>query len=185
MANECTTICTLCAGKESPGFYTGCMVKDGHVKDWNCDGEGHLWRALLVNASRWTGIDYPPASGRGIVRRWSFKSPRQLPIFMVWDEHWYNHQVTYASVVFSTAEICSGWLWRRLSWALDYWFKRWIYDNSRCKRCGELSAIYPSNPFKSSTCFDHCEDHDFAYDRDIHQHACINCGMPAPYDYYD
>jgi hypothetical protein len=28
--------CTLCAAVESPGFYTGCMVKDGHVPGAQC-----------------------------------------------------------------------------------------------------------------------------------------------------
>lgn len=40
-----TATCTLCAGQESPGFYTGCLVKDGHVTDWQCDGNGNLSRA--------------------------------------------------------------------------------------------------------------------------------------------
>jgi hypothetical protein len=32
-----TVQCTLCAKEESPGFYTGCMVKDGHAPDWDCN----------------------------------------------------------------------------------------------------------------------------------------------------
>lgn len=38
--------CTLCASSESSGFYTGCMIKDGHCKDsnWTCDGDGNLFR---------------------------------------------------------------------------------------------------------------------------------------------
>lgn len=28
--------CTLCAAVESPGFYTGCMVKDGHAPGATC-----------------------------------------------------------------------------------------------------------------------------------------------------
>src|SRR6185369_8427312 len=36
--------CTLCAAVESPGFYTGCMVKDGHAPEWDCDGKGNLTR---------------------------------------------------------------------------------------------------------------------------------------------
>lgn len=40
-----TRTCTLCAGQESPGFYTGCMVKDGHIApDWQCDRKGNLSR---------------------------------------------------------------------------------------------------------------------------------------------
>lgn len=36
--------CTLCAAEESPGFYTGCMVRDGHAPEWDCDGQGNLSR---------------------------------------------------------------------------------------------------------------------------------------------
>ena len=41
-----TATCTLCAGIESPGFYTGCMIKDDNCKDsgWDCDGKGNLTR---------------------------------------------------------------------------------------------------------------------------------------------
>jgi hypothetical protein len=35
--------CTLCAAEPSSGFYTGCMVKDGHAPEWECDG-GKLTR---------------------------------------------------------------------------------------------------------------------------------------------
>lgn len=35
--------CTICAGADSPGFYTGCLIKDGHGDGtWDCDGHGHL-----------------------------------------------------------------------------------------------------------------------------------------------
>jgi hypothetical protein len=37
------SICTICAGADSPGFYTGCLIKDGHGDgSWDCDGHGHL-----------------------------------------------------------------------------------------------------------------------------------------------
>lgn len=39
-----TVPCTICAAEESPGFYTGCMVKDGHAPEWDCDGKGNLRR---------------------------------------------------------------------------------------------------------------------------------------------
>ncbi|WP_315782251.1 hypothetical protein [Bradyrhizobium sp. SZCCHNPS1003] len=45
-----TAKCTLCAAVESPGFYTGCMVRDGEVTDWRCDGKGHLTRATFREA---------------------------------------------------------------------------------------------------------------------------------------
>lgn len=39
--------CTICAGAESPGFYTGCIIKDGMAPsdcDWRCDGKGNLFK---------------------------------------------------------------------------------------------------------------------------------------------
>lgn len=46
-------------------------------------------------------------------RRWAFKSKKQLPLFMVWDEYWHDGEVEYASVVFNTA----NWiLWLPRSW---------------------------------------------------------------------
>jgi hypothetical protein len=37
------TLCTLCAAVESPMFYTGCLIKDGHGSgEFDCDGRGHL-----------------------------------------------------------------------------------------------------------------------------------------------
>lgn len=47
------TLCTLCAGAESPGFYTGCLINDGHVKDseYDCDGRGNLTRKFSPSAS--------------------------------------------------------------------------------------------------------------------------------------
>lgn len=38
--------CTLCSSVPSSGFYTGCMVQDGHAPEWNCDGHGKLTRNL-------------------------------------------------------------------------------------------------------------------------------------------
>jgi hypothetical protein len=46
-----TAICTLCAGVESPGFYTGCMVRDGHITDWQCDGNGNLSRPVRARCA--------------------------------------------------------------------------------------------------------------------------------------
>lgn len=40
--------CSLCANVESPGFYTGCMIKDGHGGNgWDCDGNGNLTRSPI------------------------------------------------------------------------------------------------------------------------------------------
>jgi hypothetical protein len=42
---ELSAQCTLCAAVESPGFYTGCMFKDGYdCNGWTCDGNGNLSR---------------------------------------------------------------------------------------------------------------------------------------------
>jgi hypothetical protein len=42
--------CTLCAAVESPGFFTGCMIRDDPTFDnregWICDGRGHLARLV-------------------------------------------------------------------------------------------------------------------------------------------
>lgn len=32
--------------------------------------------------------------------RFGFRSKRQLPIFMVWREYWFNGEVVFASVIF-------------------------------------------------------------------------------------
>lgn len=40
----------------------------------------------------------------GIHRRWGFKSKKQLPLFMVWDELWEDGEVVHAWVVFSTRD---------------------------------------------------------------------------------
>lgn len=44
--------CTICAAEESPGFYTGCMVKDGHASEWDCDGKGNLRRKETAMADQ-------------------------------------------------------------------------------------------------------------------------------------
>ncbi|ARQ95248.1 hypothetical protein [Bradyrhizobium phage BDU-MI-1] len=45
-----TVPCTLCAAVESPGFYTGCMVRDGHAPEWDCDGKGNLTKKEIAMA---------------------------------------------------------------------------------------------------------------------------------------
>lgn len=45
--------CTLCSKEPSPGFYTGCMIRDGQVADseWDCDGQGNLTRKVPPHAA--------------------------------------------------------------------------------------------------------------------------------------
>jgi len=53
-----------------------------------------------------------------------------------------------------------------------------------CKVCGKECPIAPEPP-ERAVCEEHCEDHDFQYDRHFREHRCIHCDMPAPYDWYD
>lgn len=39
-----------------------------------------------------------------IVRRWGFKSRNQLPLFMIWDEEWFQGEVIMAYVVFNSLD---------------------------------------------------------------------------------
>lgn len=48
------------------------------------------------------------------VRRWGFKSRKQLPLFMVWEEYRHNGEVEHATVIFTTWYMREGWWWRSL-----------------------------------------------------------------------
>lgn len=37
-----------------------------------------------------------------VVRHWGFKGPKQLPLFMIWEEYWDNGEVSYARVLFNS-----------------------------------------------------------------------------------
>lgn len=39
-----------------------------------------------------------------IITRWGFKSKNQLPLFMVWREHWIDGDVVYADVIFNSRD---------------------------------------------------------------------------------
>ena len=36
------------------------------------------------------------------IRRWGFKSKKQLPLFMIWEEDWQAGQVVGARVIFNS-----------------------------------------------------------------------------------
>lgn len=71
----------------------------------------NLHRCTIIGNSRWHfwinhgyGTFSITSKKNGpIRRRWGFKSKKQLPLFMVWDEHWYFGEVEYANIVFSTS----------------------------------------------------------------------------------
>jgi len=41
---------------------------------------------------------------RDIRRRWGFKSKKQLPLFMIWDEEWHEGEVVFAWVIFNSRD---------------------------------------------------------------------------------
>lgn len=53
-----------------------------------------------------------------------------------------------------------------------------------CRVCGIQCDIAPDPPDRA-VCPEHCEDHDYRYNRDDRGHFCIHCGQPAPPDYFD
>jgi hypothetical protein len=68
-----TETCMLCADDDSPGFYQGCMVRDGHAPEWDCDGKGNLTRrSQPVNSDIEAHIDQiakdSPEVPRSVIR---------------------------------------------------------------------------------------------------------------------
>ena len=172
-----TAYCTLCSSRPSSGFYTGCMVKDGHVKEWNCDGEGHLWRSPLIRSSEWTGI---PDGWKFGFRSTSNPRDGQLPLFMTWEEFYDEKgEVVYAKVLFNSMDIP-----RRIQWFIDKVWRRFISDNSRCAVCKKPCDFYPSWWFKRGYCPEHCPEHNYSYDRSMREWCCEECGNPAPLDFW-
>ena len=37
-------------------------------------------------------------------RRWGFKSKNQLPLFMIWEEEWFDGEVIYGTVLFNSRD---------------------------------------------------------------------------------
>ncbi len=51
-----------------------------------------------------------------------------------------------------------------------------------CRVCGVQCDIAP-NPPDRAVCPDHCEDHDYQYDPDVHEKRCIHCDKSEPEDW--
>jgi hypothetical protein len=53
-----------------------------------------------------------------------------------------------------------------------------------CSVCGAICNIAPDPPGRA-VCQDHCEDHEYEYDRSVGWHVCKHCDKAAPYDWND
>jgi len=53
-----------------------------------------------------------------------------------------------------------------------------------CKVCGKECDCAPDPPDRA-VCPEHCEDHDYEYDRMRRGKFCKHCDEPVPEDYYD
>jgi hypothetical protein len=52
-----------------------------------------------------------------------------------------------------------------------------------CKVCGVECSVAPADG-SGSICPDHCEDHDYVYDR-YEGHRCRHCDAEPPDDWFD
>lgn len=63
-----TAQCTICAAEPSSGFYTGCLIADGHGDGkWLCDGKGNLTRPdqMQTREQMLIGLAALPSQERG------------------------------------------------------------------------------------------------------------------------
>jgi hypothetical protein len=51
-----------------------------------------------------SALSISPGVRNMIKRRWGFKSKKQLPLFMVWDEEWQDGDVVFAWVIFNSRD---------------------------------------------------------------------------------
>lgn len=52
-----------------------------------------------------------------------------------------------------------------------------------CHVCGVVCDTAPDPPLRA-VCPEHCEDHDYRYNRDDRGHFCIHCYQQAPDDWF-
>lgn len=53
-----------------------------------------------------------------------------------------------------------------------------------CHVCGKACPIAPDPPGRA-VCEDHCEDHDYQYDKSRRNRFCVHCDKQVPDDWYD
>lgn len=73
-------------------------------------------------------------------------------------------------------------LWRKWWWGAKSWIRKRPF---RCRVCGVQCNVAPldSGILRSTAvCEEHCPEHDYEYDRDVHGRTCMICGKPEPYD---
>lgn len=61
--------------------------------------------------------------------------------------------------------------------------ERVLIDFSCCV-CGVECDGAPDPPARA-VCPEHCEDHDYRYERELRGHFCSHCGQEAPDDWND
>lgn len=52
-----------------------------------------------------------------------------------------------------------------------------------CRVCGVRCDSAPDPPARA-VCPEHCEDHDYRYERELSGTYCLHCGQQAPEDYW-
>lgn len=53
-----------------------------------------------------------------------------------------------------------------------------------CRVCGVQCPSAPDPPARA-VCEEHCEDHEYEYEREMRGHFCKHCGKPRPEDWCD
>lgn len=84
--------------------------------------------------------------------------------------------------------------WEVLLFGNDYWKWTQLSEVAYCRveGCDEVTDFYPNlwderlqlEYAIQGVCHAHCPGHEFEYDSDIQSYACIECGEPAPDDFY-
>ncbi len=53
-----------------------------------------------------------------------------------------------------------------------------------CHVCGKKCDVAPQPPARA-VCPEHCEDHEYTYERGERTHVCKHCGRERPLDWGD
>lgn len=54
-----------------------------------------------------------------------------------------------------------------------------------CRVCGIECDSAPADPLARAVCVEHCEDHDYVYDRHRQGKYCLHCDQEQPHDWSD